>query len=154
MITRASRCAPSSEGKGEESTDAPRVTSARRVHGHRFRIEGTETMNRKTKDTAKRGAVETTLAVIEAERNPLSREDARKVLGVIHAELTKDGPAEPPVAFLLLLFALAQEPGERMRYAIFDEAREMFAVHIDGVHEAVRQAMADTLDALRKEASQ
>jgi hypothetical protein len=84
------------------------------------------------------------------QKNPLTREESRHLLDIIHAELTNGGDTAPPTAFLLLLNALAFEDGGGERFTLWCDARSMFALDVDGPYYALENSLGAALADLRK----
>jgi len=84
------------------------------------------------------------------DHNPLTRTHAYKLLRGLHGELVTEGDFEPCINLLLLLYALAHEEDRRERWAIYYDAREMFAVHAaPKVDDAIDDALEDALHKLK-----
>lgn len=84
------------------------------------------------------------------DHNPLTRETARELLRGLHGALVEDGDAEPCADFLLLLYALANEPDARERWIIYDDARGLFArMAAPKVDAVIDDALAEALGRLK-----
>jgi hypothetical protein len=105
------------------------------------------------KNTARKPAVDTRGGLYDAkgnDHNPLTRETARELIHGLHGALVEDGEAEPCADFLLLLYSLANEPDNRERWIIYDDARELFArVAAPKVDDAIDDALAEALGRLK-----
>ncbi len=84
------------------------------------------------------------------QKNALTRDESRHVLGLIHAALTDSGGATLPAAFLLLLNSIAFEDDDRERFIVWCDARSMFALDLHTPYYALETSLGAALAAMRK----
>ena len=84
------------------------------------------------------------------QRNPLTREESRHLLGIIHGVLSDTGDASLSTALLLLVNALAFEEDAGERFALWCDARSMFALELAGPYDALERSLGAALADLRK----
>jgi hypothetical protein len=84
------------------------------------------------------------------QKNALTRDESRRLLGHIHAALTDGGSTTLPAAFLLLLNSIVFEGDGRERFAVWVDARSMFALDIEGPYYALETSLGSALAEMRK----
>jgi hypothetical protein len=96
------------------------------------------------------GGVEVEPAYDIEQKNPLTREEAKRLLETIHGALSDTGDAALSAAFLLLVNALAFEEDRRARLMLWGDARSMFALELAEPYYALERALGAALADLRK----
>jgi hypothetical protein len=109
------------------------------------------TTKKRARAGAKGKAADAPRAAYDLEqKNPLTREEAKRLLETIHAALSDTGSAELSAAFLLLVNALAFEEDKLERFTLWHDARSMFALELAEPYYALEGALGAALADLRK----
>lgn len=84
------------------------------------------------------------------QQNALTHAESYELLRHVHVALTDSGSTTLPAAFLLLLNSLVFEEDISKRFAVWFDARSMFALDVEGPYKALETSLGAALAEMRK----